>query len=204
MRSATHSRLVLLMLALLLAAVVPAHALAQGGDEVIRDCAQDGDLDGEYTQEELDDADRNMPSDIDEYSNCREVIESAREERDGAGGDNNAGSPPGGTGTTGGPSGGAAGSPGGSGNDFDELESRAERSRGDDAPAAGVAGEDLSSSGGTYATDAASDGIPAALIVALILVAVGGLAGAAYLLRDHLPPAIASRLPGPLKPDSQV
>ena len=203
MRSATHSRLVLLMLALVLAAVVPVHAVAQGGDDVIRDCAQDGDLDGEYTQEELDDAYRNIPSDIDEYSNCREVIQSAREQRGGGGGDNNAGSAPGGIGTTGGSSGGAAGSPGGSGNDIAELESRVERSRADDAPAAGVAGEELSSSGGTYATDA-SDGVPAALIVALILVAVAALAGAVYLLRDHLPPAIASRLPGPVKSDSQV
>jgi hypothetical protein len=188
------------MLAMLLAAVVPAPALAQGGDEVIRDCAEDGDLDGEYTQEELDDAYRNMPSDIDEYSTCREVIESAREQRGGVG-DNNAGSP--GGGTTGGPSG-AGPSPGGSRNDIDELEARAERSRADDAPTAGLAGEELSSSGGTYATDAGSDGMPTALMVALILVAVGALAGAAYLLRDHLPPAIASRLPGPLKPDSQV
>ena len=192
------------MFAMLLAAVVPAHALAQGGDEVIRDCAEDGDLDGKYTQGELADAYRNMPSDIDEYSTCRDVIQSAREQRGGRGGDNNAGSSPGGTGASGGSSGGAAGSPGGSGNDIDELESRAEGSRADDAPTAGVAGEELSASGGIYATDAGSDGIPTPLMVALILVAVGALAGAAYLLRDHLPPAIASRLPGPLKPDSQV
>jgi hypothetical protein len=203
MRFATHSRLVLLMLAMLLAAaVVPAHALAQGSDEVIRDCAEDGDLDGDYSQEELDEAYENMPSDIDEYTNCREVIQSAREQRDGGGGDNNGGSPPGGT--TGGSSGGVSGSPGGSGTDAEELQSRVDRSAGDDAPTASVAGEELDSSSGTYTANADSDGMPTALIVALILVAVGALAGAAYLLRDHLPPAIASRLPGPLKPDSQV
>jgi hypothetical protein len=187
------------LLAMLLAAVIPAPALAQsGGDEVIRDCAEDGDLDGNYTQEELDDAYRNMPSDIDEYSNCREVIESAREQRGGVG-DNDAGSPGGG-----GSPGGSGNSPGGPGSDIDELASRADRSQADDAPTAGLGGEELDSSGGTYSTDAGSDGLPTALIVALILVAVGSLAGAGYLLRDHLPPSIASRLPGPLKPDSQV
>ena len=43
-----------------------------------------------------------------------------------------------------------------------------------------------------------------ALIIALILAALGAVAGALYLLRDQLPASIASRLPGPLKPDSQV
>jgi len=191
------------MLAMLLAAaVIPAQAVAQGSDEVIRDCAEDGDLDGDYSQEELDDAYENMPSDIDEYTNCREVIQGAREQRDGGGGDNNGGSPSGGT--TGGGSGGGATAPGGQGTDADEINSRAENGRNDDAPTASVAGEELDSSGGTYSANADSDGMPAALIVALILVALGVLAGAAYLLRDHLPPSIASRLPGPLKPDSQA
>lgn len=190
------------MLAMLLAAaVVPAQALAQGSDEVIRDCAEDGDLDGNYTQEELDEAYENTPSDIDEYTNCREVIQAAREQQ--GGGDNNSGSSPGG-GTTGGGSDGGATAPGGQGTDADEINSRAENSRQDDAPTASVAGEELDSSGGTYTADADDGGMPTALIVALILVAIGALAGGIYLLRDHLPPSIASRLPGPLKPDSQV
>jgi hypothetical protein len=193
------------MLAMLLAtAVIPAHALAQGSDDVIRDCAEDGDLDGDYSQEELDEAYENMPSDIDEYTNCREVIQNAREQRDGGGGNNNGGSPPGSAGTTGGGSGGGATSPGGSGTDTEELANRADRSATDDVPPVSVQEEALDSSGGTYTANADSGGTPTALIVALILVALGALAGAAYLLRDHLPPAIASRLPGPLKPDSQV
>jgi hypothetical protein len=192
------------MLAMLLAAaVIPAQALAQGSDEVIRDCAEDGDLDGDYSQEELDEAYENMPSDIDEYTNCREVIQGAREQRGGGGGDNNAGSPPGSADTTGG-SGGGATAPGGQGTDVDEINSRAENAPNDDAPTASVAGEELDSSGGTYSADADSGGMPTALIVALILVALGAVAGAAYLLRDHLPPALSSRLPGPLKPDSQA
>lgn len=191
----------LLLLALLVAAALPSGALAQGGEEVIRDCAQDGDLDGDYSQDELDDAYENMPSDIDEYSNCREVIERAREGSRGSG-DNSGGS----LGAPSDPSGGSTGgttAPGGSGNDTDELEARGDRSRTDDAPEASVAGKEASNSGGTFTTDAESDGMPAALIVALILAAIGAAAGALYLLRDHLPSTIASRLPGPLKPDSQ-
>ena len=50
--------------------------LAQAsGDDVIRDCAEDGDLDQDYSDEELEDAKQNMPSDIDQYSDCRDVIQ---------------------------------------------------------------------------------------------------------------------------------
>jgi hypothetical protein len=55
---------------------LPAAAHASGAD-VIRDCADDGKLDKTYTQKELQDAQRNLPSDIDEYTDCRSVIRSA-------------------------------------------------------------------------------------------------------------------------------
>ena len=201
MRSITGTRLTLLLLAMLVALAAPASA--QNGQEVIRDCAEDGDLDGNYSQDDLDDAYDNMPSDIDEYSNCRQVIESARERSD-VGADNNAGSGSPGTGISGGSSGGTGAAPGGTGNDIDELNARGERSRSGDAPEASVAGETAGNASGTYSTDAESDGMSAPLIVALILAALGAVAGALYLLRDQLPAGVASRLPGPLKPDSQV
>jgi cobalamin biosynthesis Mg chelatase CobN len=198
---AKNTRLMLL-LAILVAAAMPAASMAQGGDEVIRDCAQDGDLDGNYSQDELDDAHDNLPSDIDEYSTCRDVIENAR--ASGGGDGNNAGSTPNGASVPSDGSGGGGASPGGAGNDLDELDARGDRAQSGDAPQASVAGEEVGTSGETFTTDAESDGMPAALIVALILAALGALAGALYLLRDYLPPAIKSRLPGPLKPDSQV
>ncbi len=201
MHFATGTRL-LLLLATAVALALPAISSAQDGQDVIRDCAQDGDLDGNYTQEELDEAHDNMPSDIDEYSNCRSVIEAARE-RGGVGGGGNEGSSGGGI-TSGGSSDGSGGAPGGSGTDSEELENRGDRAQSDDAPKATVAGETAVDDGGTFTTDAASNGMSPALIVALILAAVGALAGALYLLRDQLPASIASRLPGPLKPDSQV
>jgi hypothetical protein len=192
----------LLLLAISVALVAPAASPAQGGQDIIRDCAQDGDLDGDYSQEELDEAYENMPSDIDEYSNCRSVIESARA-RAGSDDGGNGGSSGGGI-APGGSSDGTGGAPGGSGNDSEELQARGDRAKSGDAPKATVAGETAVNDGGTFTTDAESNGMSSALIVVLILAALGALAGALYLLRDQLPASIASRLPGPLKPDSRV
>jgi hypothetical protein len=184
MRFLTGTRIAMLLFALTIALAAPGVAAAQGED-VIRDCAQDGDLDGDYSQDELDDAYDNMPSDVDEYSNCREVIERAREREGGGGGNNAAGS----TGDSEDGSGGGASAPddlGGSGNDTDELEQRGERSQRDDAPEGAVAGEQVRGADGTLASDDESDGMPTALIVALVLAALAAIGGGVYLLRDRL------------------
>jgi hypothetical protein len=47
-------------------------------DDIVSDCYEDGKLTGRYTREELAKADEDMPSDVDEYSDCRAVIASAR------------------------------------------------------------------------------------------------------------------------------
>jgi hypothetical protein len=70
-----HLRTSLVLIAVLLLGV-PAAAHASAAD-VIRDCADDGKLDKQYTQKELQDAERNLPSDIDEYTDCRQAIRSA-------------------------------------------------------------------------------------------------------------------------------
>ena len=185
----------LLVLAMLTAA--PASAVAKGED-VIFDCAEDGSIDRDYSQEELDEAYDNLPSDIDEYSDCREAIEKARERGIEPG--NAAGSPAGGGGTPGRPSGPAGGKFGGSGNDNDELARRAKNSREDKAPEAGVGDEDAVPTGsGSLETGGESDGMPLPLLVVIILAALAGLAGVLYLLRDRLPPGLAERLPGFLK-----
>ena len=65
------------VLALLLVAVVatPAHASA---GSVIRDCSEDGILNGKYSQSELGGALEQLPSDLDEYTDCRAVIRRAQ------------------------------------------------------------------------------------------------------------------------------
>lgn len=70
-----HLRTSVALIAVLLLGL-PAAAHASGSD-VIRDCADDGKLDKQYTQKELADANRNLPSDIDEYTDCRTVIRAA-------------------------------------------------------------------------------------------------------------------------------
>ena len=63
--------------AAVIALAVPAPALASS-DDVIRDCAQDGSVDGEYSQKELQQAERDLPNDIDEYTDCRAAIRAAQ------------------------------------------------------------------------------------------------------------------------------
>ncbi len=75
-------RLVLTALIALLA--VPAAAGASV-DAIYDDC-QDGRLDKRYPKPELREALKDMPADLDEYSNCRELIVAARDNRRGGGG----------------------------------------------------------------------------------------------------------------------
>ncbi len=54
----------------------PASALA-ASTAVVRDC-QDGKIDGKYTQGEFSRALGNLPTDVDEYTDCRDVIRRAQ------------------------------------------------------------------------------------------------------------------------------
>jgi len=195
MRYSTPTRLTTLMLALLLAALaVPAAAAMADGKDVLRDCAQDGDLDKDYSDEELEEANRNMPTDIDEYSDCRDVIRQAQ-----AGGKGSADGTDD-TGSLGGSgSGGSGGNltgedtdgAGGTASDQQELLNRADAARNGSEPDGGIAADTAAS--GTTDSDS---GLPTAGLVAIILLMLAGLAGSLYALRDRLPASIASRIPG--------
>ena len=60
----------------LCALALPAIANASPG-AVIRDCAEDGRLDRKYSNSDLRKAENKLPADLDEYSDCREVIAGA-------------------------------------------------------------------------------------------------------------------------------
>ncbi|HEX2085219.1 MAG TPA: hypothetical protein VHF89_06015 [Solirubrobacteraceae bacterium] len=75
-------RLVPTVLIALLA--VPASAAASV-DAIYEDC-QDGRLDKRYPRSELREALDDMPADLDEYTNCRELIRAARDNQRGGGG----------------------------------------------------------------------------------------------------------------------
>ena len=187
-------RLITLSIALFVALAIPTTAAASG-DEAIRDCAQDGDLDKEYSDEELEEAEENMPSDIDAYSSCRDVFRAAQ--AGGRGGTN-------GTDDSGSTGGGASGSAGGGGSandgdvsgtegatarDQEELNRREQEARGDTAPTTETALP--------AGADAGDDsGLPTAALVAIALLGLAAVGGGVYLLRDYLPPGLSSRLPG--------
>jgi len=111
-----------IVLVVLLAAP-PAQAATR--TEILRDC-QDGTLNGTYTPSELRDARNNIPADIDQYSDCRDVLTRALTSTaaapdnsgGGSGGGGSAtgggGGAGGGTGSSGGGGGGGSGGSGGS------------------------------------------------------------------------------------------
>jgi hypothetical protein len=80
--------------------LLPAAAWASG-DAVIKDCTDDGVIQGHYSQQDYKNALNNLPTDVDEYTDCRDVIK--RAQTGGAGG---AGGASGGGGTGGAPAGG--------------------------------------------------------------------------------------------------
>lgn len=105
-------RLSLLILLAGAFAFAPTAAWASGVD-VIRDCTDNGAIDDAHGPQDYADALANLPSDVDEYTDCRQVISDARRnppqgQTDGVNPDGNSSS-----GGGGGGSGGGSGSDGG-------------------------------------------------------------------------------------------
>src|SRR5205085_10172320 len=113
-------RRLLVTLTLMLGLLAPAVAHASGA-AVIRDCTDDGRLEGHYTQRDLRDALSSIPSDVDEYTNCRDIIRRAAFSA-GAGGGSGSGG-----GSAGGGGGGAGGGSGGGGSAGGEVGGLGER-----------------------------------------------------------------------------
>ena len=194
-----RNRLITILAALLVALLsLPAFAHASGED-VIRDCNEDGTLDGNYTQQELRDAEENLPSDIDQYGDCRDVINQAQ-----ADGSRNRGNGSGGSGGGGQSRRGGSLKPG-QGNPAFETNSGAYANNQDDKDAYNRALADAARGGalpGGLAIPAAGDFKPAnsgglPVPVLLALVAVGLLVAVTTVLvarkRLPLPTRVTSR-----------
>jgi len=67
----------LLITAVLGCLLLPAAAWASG-HAVIKDCTDDGVIQGHYSQKDYKDALNNLPTDVDEYTDCRDVIKRAQ------------------------------------------------------------------------------------------------------------------------------
>jgi len=170
-RKARH--LLILGALCVLALPMPAYASA---DQAIRDCAQDGDLDRNYSNAELRGARDNMPSDLDEYSDCRDVIASAI--KGGSNRGTGAGSP--GIGATD-----PAGEASAKANDAADLNAI---TGGSDSPELGVGGANIEpDSSGFFNLNGAANEVPVPLLVALLLLCALALASGIASLRERVP-----------------
>ena len=142
---------------------------AQAGTraDIVADCFDDGKLDGNYTASQIRDARNNLPADVDQYSDCRDVLARAL----GGSGSSNVGG-------GGAAAAAAAGEPlAPSGPD----EQRAlEAAVGDGGAKPVQVGDSTVVPGASgFAAGAARSAIPTSLLVALILLGVAALAAAA-------------------------
>ena len=182
----------LLLLAALAVLAFPAPAGATPF-QVIKDCNEDGQLDRKYSNEELTKALDNLPSDIDEYSDCREVISAAITGGSDRGANRGAG-------------GGGDGSGGGSAapitpeeqaaraQDQADLQALTTPDGRDKPPAVEVGGETVKpGSDGLFDLASESNSIPGPLLAALIALGILALVGGVVALRGRVP-ALA-RLP---------
>lgn len=173
-----HLRTSLVLIAVLLLGL-PAAARASGA-AVIRDCADDGRLSKQYSQKDLQSAERNLPSDIDEYTDCRSVIRAAMH-----GGTGSTGSPPPGAIVT--PSGAIAANQ----QDIKALAAvQAQSAKGKTKPVT-IGGQEVTPGnaglGGPLAGLAGSNGMPASLIAAMVALLVLAVVTAYLAAREKFP-----------------
>jgi hypothetical protein len=170
-----------LLLAALALVVLPGSAMATPTS----DCSDDGDLDHSYTNGQLRRAIETLPTDLDEYSNCREILTAAI-----TGGSDKGGNRP----TVG-----ADGSP-------PPIEEQAARTKDTEDLAAITADPEESppsvqvgdekvepGSNGLFDLASASNDLPVPLLVALIALALVALIGGLVAMRERIP--ALSRIP---------
>ena len=166
-------RLSLLILLAGAFAFAPTAAWASGVD-VIRDCTDNGVIDDAHGPQDYADALANLPSDVDEYTDCRQVISDGRRnpplgQTDGVNSDGNASSSGGG--------GGGSGSGGGS------SSGGAVRSASASGGPQQASGPPVIPPARTLASQPAGRGVPVPLIVTGVLIALALIAWAAIALR---------------------
>jgi hypothetical protein len=173
-----HFRTSLVLIAVLLLGL-PAAARASGA-AVIRDCADDGKLSKQYSQKDLQAADKNLPSDIDEYTDCRSVIRAAMH-----GGSGSTGSPPPGAIMT------ESGAIAGSQEDVAKLAALQRASTQGKTKPVAIAGQEVTPGNaglsGPLAGLAGSNGMPASLITAIVALCVLAVVTTYLAAREKFP-----------------
>jgi hypothetical protein len=175
----------LLVMVLTLLVAAPA-AMAGTRADIISDCYDDGKLDGNYSPSEIRDARNNLPADIDQYSDCRDVLARALggsgDKQVGGGGDGDA------LGGGGGGSGLGAGQPAEpltpSGPDEQAALEKAAVGGGDQPIQVG-SGTIVPGAAG-LASDAARNALPPSLLAVLILFGLAAIAAAVPPVRRRV------------------
>jgi hypothetical protein len=175
--------------------VLPAGAQASA----LSDCVRDNDLDHHYSNSELQKALDNLPTDSDEYGNCREILGGAIT----SGSDKGGGRP-----SDAGPGGGAlsAKEQAQRSKDNQDLAAIAGDGTGDPrTPSVDVGGKTVEpGSNGLFDLASSSNDLPAPLLVALIALAVLVLTGVLVALRGRIPllarVPLLSKIPAPRAP----
>jgi hypothetical protein len=156
---------------------------------VIRDCAQDGKLDQHYSLSDLKNAEKKLPTDVDEYTNCRDVINQA--EVQGSGGKSHGKSHGAVSGAGGGGHSGGGGGAQASAKDVNALN----RAKAAGAKPLTLHGEKvLPGSGGVFKTAGAANDIPTPVLLALIAVAALTAAGGVVALKRRFPEVFGAAL----------
>jgi hypothetical protein len=169
---------------------LPGSAMAQSP---ISDCNTDGDLDHKYSNKQLREAIENLPTDLDEYSNCREILSGAITSGSDKGGNR--------------PTLGADGSPlppeehaarTQDNEDLAAITADPEKS----PPSVKVGDEEVEpGSNGLFDLASASNDLPVPLLVALIAIALVALIGGLVAMRERIPALaripLLSKIPSP-------
>jgi hypothetical protein len=182
----------LLALGALAVLALPAPAFASA-DQVVRDCARDGKLDRHYSNAELRRARNNLPADLDEYSDCRDVIANAIKGGSDLGG--GSGSP--GIGTTD-----PAGEAAAKATDQADLAALADSG---EKPKVDVGGTSLApDSSGFFNLGGAANQVPLPLVLAVLLLSALAVASGIGALRERVPAVaripLLSKIPTPRVP----
>jgi hypothetical protein len=174
--------LTLSALFLLLAAPV---ASAGTRENILREC-QDGRITGKYTPAQLRDARNHIPTDIDEYSDCRDVL--GRASLSGKSGSSGGGGGASGAAAAANTSGATSGGDGRA--EITQPANKKERKTLQSAleapPVAAVDGQRIVPGASGFAADAARHGLPTTLLIVLILLGVCALAAAAPAVRRRV------------------
>jgi hypothetical protein len=165
----------LFAIALVAMLVLPASAFASA-DQVVRDCVYDGKLDHHYSNAELRRARDHLPSDADEYSDCRDVIAAAIK----GGSDRSGGAPSPGLGATN-PAAEAAAQAA-------DQSNLATIASSDKAPPLDVGGQKLKpDSSGFFNLGGAANRVPVPLLIALLLLCTMALVTGLGSARERIP-----------------